>query len=236
MSGKLYLIPTTIGADDIAQVIPNSVMEITRGLRCFVVEELRTARRYLSKIGVGTPIDSIEFHVLNEHTQPLEIEAMIAPLLAGSHVGLLSEAGVPAVADPGALLVAAAHRAAVQVVPLVGPSSILLTLMASGLNGQCFAFVGYLPVKPDERKRRLRQLETRSRTEGQTQLFIEAPYRNAKLLADIVATCADGTMLTIGAELTTPNELIITAKISQWKIMPLPDINKKNTVFAILAC
>ena len=235
MNGCLYLIPTTIGTPETESVIPGSVVEITRDLKFFVVEELRTARRYLSKIGVHSPIDEITFFELNEHTQMQAIEPMLAPLLAGNNVGLISEAGVPAVADPGALLVAAAHVRGIKVVPLVGPNSILLTLMASGLNGQCFAFVGYLPIKPDERKKRLRQLEQRSHTEQQTQIFIEAPYRNAKFFADILSACADETFLTIGRELTTTDELVQTKKIREWKQCSMPDINKKNTVFAIWA-
>jgi 16S rRNA (cytidine1402-2'-O)-methyltransferase len=234
MNGKLYLIPTTIGTLETEQVIPSKVLEITKELRHFVVEELRTSRRYLSKIGVKTPIDNIEFFELNEHTSPAEVDTMLTPILDGNDLGLLSEAGVPAVADPGSLLVAAAHRKGIKVIPLVGPNSILLTLMASGLNGQNFAFVGYLPVKPEERKKRIKQLEQRSRAENQTQLFIEAPYRNTALFKDLLQTCSDETYLTIGCELTTPEELIFTKKIKDWKKSPIPDINKKNTVFAIL--
>lgn len=235
MSGCLYLIPTTIGTDGTDTVIPSRVIEVTRSLQFFVVEEVRTARRYLSRIKVETPIDELTFFELNEHTSAVEVEQMLAPLLAGSNMGLISEAGVPAVADPGALLVAAAHRAKLKVIPLVGPNSILLTLMASGLNGQSFAFVGYLPVKPEDRKKRLRQLELRSRSEQQTQLFIEAPYRNAKLFADILLACADETLITVGCELTTPDEFILTQKVKDWKKSTTPDINKRNTVFAILA-
>ena len=234
MNGKLYLIPTTIGTPETDTVIPSKVIDITKGLKHFVVEELRTARRYLSKIGVLTPIDNLEFFELNEHTSPTEIEKMLAPILNGNDLGLLSEAGVPAVADPGSLLVAAAHRKGIKVIPLVGPNSILLTLMASGLNGQNFAFVGYLPIKPEERKKRIKQLEQRSRVENQTQLFIEAPYRNVSLFKDLVQACSDETFLTIGCELTTADELILTKKIRNWKKSPIPDINKKNTVFAIL--
>jgi len=160
---------------------------------------------------------------------------MLTPLLQGYDVGLMSEAGVPAIADPGAILVAAAHRKWILVIPLVGPSSILLTLVASGLNGQNFAFVGYLPVKPDERRKRIRILEQLSRSEGQTQLFIEAPYRNIQLLKDLISVCSEQTTITIATEVTSTDEFIVTKTVREWKNIPLPDINKKNTVFALLA-
>jgi len=235
VKGKLYLIPTPISSGEPEYVLPQHVMDITRHLTYFVVEELRTARRYLARIKVEKPIDELTFFLLNEHSQPEEIEGMLTPLLQGNDVGLMSEAGVPAIADPGAMLVAAAHRKGIQVVPLVGPSSILLTLMASGLNGQNFAFVGYLPVKPDERRKRIKLLEQRSRAEGQTQLFIEAPYRNIQLLKDLISVCNEQTTITIATEVTSTDELIVTKTVREWKKLPLPDINKKNTVFALLA-
>lgn len=234
VKGKLYLIPTPISESDPEDVLPQSVIDITRHLNFFVVEELRTARRYLSHIKVDSPIDELTFFLLNEHSQPEEVEKMLIPLLSGSDMGLMSEAGVPAVADPGAILVAAAHRKGVRVVPLVGPSSILLTIMASGLNGQNFAFVGYLPVKPEERRRRIKQLEQRSRAEEQTQLFIEAPYRNLQLFKELVNVCNDQTAITIAVEVTSANEAVVTKTVREWKNLPLPDINKKNTVFALL--
>ncbi len=234
MSGKLYLLPTPISKSSIDMVMPTGVIQLTRALNYFVVEELRTARRYLSLIKVGKPIDDLTFFVLNEHTSEQGIETMLAPLLGGNDVGLMSEAGVPAVADPGSLLVIAAHRKGIPVIPMVGPSSILLGLMASGLNGQNFAFVGYLPVKPDERRRRIRQLEQRSRTEGQTQIFIEAPYRNLQLFKDLLQVCSEQTLLTIAVEVTSINEQFITKTVREWKLLPPPDINKKNTVFLLL--
>lgn len=233
MSGKLYLLPTPISESSIELVMPTGVIQRTRALSYFVVEELRTARRYLSFIKVGKPIDELTFFVLNEHTSEREIETMLAPLMSGHDVGLMSEAGVPAIADPGSLLVAAAHRKGIVVIPMVGPSSILLGLMASGLNGQNFAFVGYLPVKPDERRRRIRQLEQRSRTEGQTQIFIEAPYRNIQLFRDLLQVCSEQTLLTIAVEVTSANEQIVTKTVKEWKQLPLPDINKKNTAFLL---
>lgn len=235
MNGKLYLIPTTIGTDSWDHVIPHKVIEITKGLKHFVVEDLRTTRRYLSRIGVSTPIDQIDFQLLNEHTKFSEIEELLKPIFNGDNIGLLSEAGLPAVADPGSLLVAFAHTKGIEVVPLTGPSSIFLTLMASGLNGQNFSFVGYLPIKSDERRKKLKQLELRSNQENQTQIFIEAPYRNTQLLQDILKECSSETKLTIGVELTTSNELIVTKKIREWKNSPLPDINKKNSVFCLQA-
>lgn len=233
MTGKLYLLPTPISERTIEMVMPTGVIQLTRALSYFVVEELRTARRYLSLIKVSKPIDELTFFVLNEHTSEQEIETMLAPLLSGHDMGLMSEAGVPAIADPGSLLVAAAHRKGIAVIPMVGPSSILLGLMASGLNGQNFAFVGYLPVKPDERRRRIRQLEQRSRSEGQTQIFIEAPYRNLQLFKDLLQVCSEQTLLTIAVEVTSVNEQIVTKTIKEWKQLPLPDINKKNTVFLL---
>lgn len=235
MTGTLYLIPTPIGGPNAEAVIPAEVLAITRKLEHFVVEELRTARRYLSAIGHPRPIAELQLAELNEHTPPTEVDGLLRPLLDGYNVGLMSEAGLPAVADPGALLVAAAHRHGIAVVPLVGPSSLMLTLMASGLNGQRFAFVGYLPVKPEERKRAIRQLEQRSRSEQQTQLFIEAPYRNAKLFDDLVRQCADSTLITIGCDLTLPDGFVHTLSAAQWRKQNAPSINKRNTVFALLA-
>lgn len=236
MFGTLYLIPTTIGSESWELVIPTAVIAKTRTLKHFIVEDVRTTRRYLSKIGILTPIDQIDFGLLNEHTKQTELEQLIKPLLEGNDIGLLSEAGLPAIADPGALIVALAHKKGIKVVPYTGPSSILLTLMASGLNGQNFAFIGYLPIKPDERKKRVKQIELRSKNEFQTQIFIEAPYRNLQLFQDILKECNPETQLTIGVELTTELEYIATKKIREWKNSQLPDINKKNCVFCLTSC
>ena len=235
MTGTLYLIPTTIGSENWAMVIPQGVINRTQSLKHFIVEDIRTTRRYLSRIGVLTPIDQLEFQLLNEHTQQIEIEGLLKPLLQGIDVGLLSEAGLPAIADPGSQLVAIANRKGIKVVPLTGPSSIFLTLMASGLNGQNFAFIGYLPVKSDERKKRIKQIELRSKQEKQTQIFIEAPYRNNHVFEDILKECNTETSLTLGVELTTSTEFIATKKIREWKNSSPPDINKKNCVFCLLA-
>ncbi|MCL2319576.1 MAG: SAM-dependent methyltransferase, partial [Treponema sp.] len=190
--GKLFLIPAPIGDVDLGTVLPQGTIDVLRGLHFFAAEELRTARRYLKKAGIKTPIEQLVFFELNEHTPGKDIPALLQPALEGNDMGLLSEAGVPAVADPGADLVALAHRRHIEVIPLVGPSSLLLALMASGLNGQSFAFAGYLPVKPRERQNRLRQLEKRSITERQTQLFIETPSRNNVVLNDLLTVCAPG--------------------------------------------
>lgn len=233
MPGTLYLIPTTLGGDDIDQVIPPYVAGITRQLSIFVVEDLRTARRYLSRLQLNRPIDSLTFHSLNEHSTQSELEGCLRPLLGGLSVGLLSEAGTPAVADPGAELVMAAHRHGVRVVPLSGPSSILLALMASGLNGQNFAFVGYLPVKPPDRAKRLRQLENRSREEGQSQLFIEAPYRNNQLMETLLSTLSPRTVLTVACDLTLPTEFIASREIAMWA--DRPNLHKRPCIFGIQA-
>ncbi len=234
-TGKLYLLPAPIGDGEIENVIPQGTVDVLRNLRFFVVEELRTARRYLSKARVNTPIDSLTFFELNEHTATETIAPYLQPALDGHDMGLLSEAGVPAVADPGAALVALAHIKNIEVVPLTGPSSLLLALMASGLNGQSFAFVGYLPVKPHERQQRIKQLERRSATERQTQLFIETPYRNLSLFEELLKTAAPDTLLCVAANLTQPNAFIRTATIAQWKKQPLPDILKKPCIFLILS-
>lgn len=234
MAGTLYLLPTTIGSENWDNVIPNAVIQQTRQLKHFVVEDIRTTRRYLSKIGALTPIDQISFMELNEHTRIEDIDILLKPLLDGNDVGLISEAGLPAIADPGSQLVDLANQRGIKVVPLTGPSSIFLTLMASGLNGQNFAFVGYLPIKPEERKKRIKSLELRSKQENQTQIFIEAPYRNASLFNEILKDCNPETKLTIGVELTTANEYLSTKKIWEWKKLALPEINKKNCVFCLL--
>ena len=194
MNGKLYLIPTPLGELPPASVLPAPVLERTQGLRRFFVEELRTARRFLSAAGLKGRIDELELYELNEHTTREHIEAYGA-LLEEQDAGLISEAGLPAVADPGAQLVELAHRRGVEVVPLVGPSSLMLALMASGLNGQCFAFTGYLPVKMPARRDAIQQLERTSAKLSQSEIIIETPYRNDALLADFCAACRPSTRL-----------------------------------------
>jgi 16S rRNA (cytidine1402-2'-O)-methyltransferase len=200
----------------------------------FIVENVRSARRFLSKAGIQRKIDELEFVELNEHTIAGQaVEAMIKPLLAGRSAGVISEAGVPGVADPGALVVEACHREGIRVVPLVGPSSILLAMMASGLNGQSFAFNGYLPVKPPERSKAIKALERRAHVEYQSQIFIEAPYRNVKLMEQMLQVCAAETMLTVACDITSPEELIVTRSVAQWRKSGVPDIAKRPTIFII---
>lgn len=217
MNGKLYLIPAPIGNEDPREVIPDAVLKKITELQVFVVEATRTARRYLSAAGLKGHIEALEFHELNEHTTPKEVEALLALFQNGQDVGLITEAGLPAVADPGAPLVNLCHRHGIQVVPMTGPSSLMLALMASGLNGQSFAFLGYLPAKTDERRQALRNVEKHSAAQRQTSIFIETPYRNDAMLADILATCRPGTELCVAADISLPDEFIRTDTIAGWK-------------------
>ncbi|WP_418982589.1 SAM-dependent methyltransferase [Alistipes sp.] len=233
--GTLYLIPCPI-SDETAvwDVLPAVNRAVLDALDYFIVENTRTARRFLSKAGIARPIGELEFRELNEHTRSgVGIEELIAPLLAGRSAGVISEAGVPGVADPGALAVEACHRHGIRVVPLVGPSSIILAVMAAGLNGQSFAFNGYLPVKPPERVKAIRFFERRARTEGQSQLFIEAPYRNDKLLEQLVQTLAPETRLAVAMDLTAPGEFIRMRTVAEWRREPLPAMNKRPAIFVI---
>lgn len=236
MNGKLYLIPTPLGDLTPASVLPAPVLERTQGLRRFFVEELRTARRFLSAAGLKGHIEELELFELNEHTTREQIEAYGA-LLGEQDAGLISEAGLPAVADPGALLVELAHQRGVEVVPLVGPSSLMLALMASGLNGQCFAFTGYLPVKMPARREAIQQLERTSARMGQSEIIIETPYRNDALLADLCAACRPSTRLCVAAELTCPGEFIRTQTIESWSkaLKQGFTIGKRPCVFILLA-
>ena len=233
MKGKLYLIPSPLGEYDPAEVLPAPVLQRACGIKCFVVEEVRTARRFLSAAGLKGHIDELEFHTLNEHTAPQEVDALTA-LFDNGDVGLISEAGLPAVADPGAALVALCHRRGIEVVPLVGPSSLMLALMASGLNGQSFAFRGYLPAKTDERKSALKDVERLSKSLNQSQIFIETPYRNDSLMADMLKTLLPGTRLTVAADITLPTAFISTRTIVEWRREPVV-IGKRPCVFIILA-
>ncbi len=235
LSPALYLIPVLLGDTPTERVLPLYNREVTLGIRHFIVEEVRTARRFLKKVDREIDIDSLTFYPMGKHADKSRFSEYLAPLRAGEPVGVLSEAGCPAVADPGADIVAIAQREGLRVVPLVGPSSILLTVMASGFSGQSFAFHGYLPIAPDERAKRLRQLEQRSAHEGQTQLFIETPYRNAKLFADVCAACSPRTRLCVAAGLTTDSEWARTRTVAQWRREGLPDLSKTPAVFAIYA-
>lgn len=234
MVGKLYLFPSPLGDNEPREVIPGPVLDRMLEIRTFVVEEVRTARRFLSRAGLKGHIGELEFHELNEHTQPKEVEALAALFENGQDVGLITEAGLPAVADPGALLVALCHRRGIEVVPFTGPSSLMLALMASGLDGQSFAFCGYLPAKTDERRSAIRTIEKRSSQLHQTQLFIETPYRNDSLMADLLASCRDDTRLCIAADLTLPTATIRTRTVRDWKKAPI-EIGKRPCVFLLLA-
>jgi len=232
MHGKIYIIPTTLGDVCIDNSIPQRTIDVTRDIRHFIVEDIRTARRYLSKLKLSVKIDELTFLELNEHTKPEEISGLLVPVLEGNDVGIISDAGVPCVADPGAAVIAYAHSKNIQIVPLVGPSSILLALMAAGMNGQNFAFAGYLPIKEHERCQRIQFLEKRSKQESQTQIFIEAPYRNMQLFKSFMSACNPSTMLCIAANITLDDEFIKTRSIADWKKQQ-PDINKKPCIFIL---
>lgn len=232
MIPALYLIPNLLGETPVEQVLPAYNHEIIMGIRHFIVEDVRTARRFLKLVDRSIDIDQLTFYTLNKHTNPDEVASMLKPLEEGSPMGVISEAGCPAVADPGADVVAIAQRKGLKVVPLVGPSSIILAVMGSGFNGQSFAFNGYLPIEPDERIKTLKKLEQRAYTESQTQLFIETPYRNAKMMADILKACRPQTHLCIAAGLTTQDEYIHTRTIKEWA-GKLPNIDKIPCIFLI---
>lgn len=231
----LYLIPVTLGDTPINNVLPTYNKEVILGIRHFIVEEVRTARRFLKQVDHDINIDELTFYPMGKHADAALFSKYLDPLRQGEDIGVISEAGCPAVADPGADVVAIAQREGLKVVPLVGPSSILLAVMGSGFNGQSFAFHGYLPIAPGDRAKRLKQLESRSAAEHQTQLFIETPYRNHKIIADILSTCNPRTRLCIASGLTTDKEFIQSKTIKEWKQCTLPDINKIPTIFAIYA-
>ena len=232
MAGTLYLIPSPISQENIAWVLPAAVQQCVAGLSHFIVEHPKTARQFLKQIGCEQPLQALQMQILNEHTPSKDLPELLQPLLAGHDVGLLSEAGCPAVADPGAELIRLAHKNNIAVMPLVGPSSILLALMASGLNGQCFAFHGYLPVESAARVQKIMELEKLSASLQQTQIFIEAPYRNQKLLEQLVSVCRDTTDLCIASHLTFSSEMVITKPIKEWR-RSLPDINKIPSIFLL---
>lgn len=231
----LFLIPTPLGAPDTPCLLPHEQAQIV-GLTDFVVEAEKTARAHLKHLGVTTPIRELNLHTLNEHTNSQALPNLLAPLREGRDMGLLSEAGCPAVADPGANLVALAHQAGFEVKPLVGPSSILLALMASGANGQNFAFKGYLPAEKGARLMALKALEQHSRQQNETALFIETPYRNDALLADAVQHLHPATRLCVACDLTLPSQTIISQTIADWrKLAALPDLKKRPTIFVLWA-
>lgn len=231
--GKLYLIPTPLGDGAVTDVIPDGVLGTACRLRVFVVEELRTARRVLSKYGLKGHLDEAEFHELNEHSTVADAAALL-PLFRRADVGLMSEAGLPAVADPGAMLVELCHSNGIEVVPLAGPSSLMMALMASGLNGQSFAFRGYVPAKAELRKAALKSIERQSKSLCQSQIIIETPYRNDTLLSDMLQTFTASTRICIAADISLPTQTIRTATVAQWRSRT-PAIGKRPCVFIVLA-
>ena len=233
METALYLLPVTLGDTAIDKVLPAYNAGIIREIKHFIVEDVRSARRFLKKVDREIDIDTLSFYPLNKHTSPEDISGYLNPLAEGHSMGVISEAGCPAVADPGADVVAIAQRRNLKVVPLVGPSSIILSVMASGFNGQSFAFHGYLPIEPNERSKRLKELEGRIYSEHQTQLFIETPYRNHKMLDDILKACRPQTQLCIAANITCEGEYIKTRTVREWKGTALPDLSKIPCIFLL---
>lgn len=228
----MYLLPVTLGDTAVERVLPPYNREVILQIKYFIVEDVRSARRFLKKVDASIDIDKLTFFELNKHTQPEVISGYLQPLVEGHSMGVVSEAGCPAVADPGADVVAIAQRKRLKVVPLVGPSSIILSVMGAGFNGQNFAFNGYLPIDPSERARRIKELENRAYSEDQTQLFIETPYRNRKLLEEILHVCRPQTRLCIAANITCEGEYIRTRTVKEWKGR-LPELNKIPCIFLI---
>jgi 16S rRNA (cytidine1402-2'-O)-methyltransferase len=233
--GTLYMVPVTLGDDNLSYVIPADVMQLVQNLEYFVVENEKSARRFLGSVKTHKPVRELNFQLLNEHSVEKDLPALIAPLLAGHNVGMLSEAGCPGIADPGALLAALAHKKNIRVTPLVGPSSILLGLMASGFNGQQFTFLGYLPSDKAARVNKLKEIEKQSQCLNKTQIFIETPYRNQHMLEDILASCAANTKLCIAKNVSLETEFVVSKTIAEWKKTELPDLHKQPTVFLLLA-
>lgn len=232
--GTLYLIPTTLGEMDAQLVLPQSVKTVVEKIDFFIVENEKSARKSIKAISPRKPQPGLKFFLLNKFTEPAKLPTFLTPCLNGHDVGILSDAGCPGIADPGAEVVKIAHEKNIKVVPLVGPSSILLALMASGLNGQNFAFNGYLPIDKAERKKEIKKLEKRSKDYGQAQLFIETPYRNTKMLEDLVLSLQPSTYLTLACDLTLPAEFIKTQPIAHWKNTAV-DLDKRPCIFIVQA-
>jgi len=230
--GSLFLIPTLLGDSPVKNIIPDGVVEILRTIDIFIVEEIRTARRYLRMTGFEKPFEEITFLLLNEHTKHSDLSTYLDAAKSGKNIGLLSEAGTPCIADPGSTLVSLAHEHGIKVIPLTGPSSLLLSLMASGFNGQNFCFVGYLPVEREKRKKKIRELEKAVYEKNQTQLFIETPYRNNQMIQSLMETCKDDTLLCLAVDLTTHSEWIGVKSINNWE-KGIPDIKKRPCVFLL---
>lgn len=232
MQASLFLIPVTLGETEHRRVLPEYNREIICSIKHFIVENIRTARRFLKKVEPSIVIDELTFYELNKHTSPEEVAGYLTPLANGESMGIISEAGCPAIADPGADVVAIAQRKRYKVVPLVGPSSILMSVMASGFNGQSFAFHGYLPIDASERTQTIRKLEGRIYSEHQTQLFIETPYRNNKLAEELIRTCRPSTRLCIASNITCEDEYIVTRPVKDWA-GNVPDLSKRPTIFLL---
>ncbi|MDR1202353.1 MAG: SAM-dependent methyltransferase [Tannerellaceae bacterium] len=232
MQASLFLIPVTLGDTEIRKVLPDYNRDVILQIKHFIVENVRTARRFLKKTESSINIDELTFYELNKHTSPEDVAGYLSPLSKGESVGVISEAGCPAIADPGADVVAMAQKKKYPVVPLVGPSSIIMSLMASGFNGQSFAFHGYLPIDAGERTNTLKRVENRIYTENQTQLFIETPYRNNKLADELLRICRPSTKLCIASDITCGSEFIQTHTIKEWN-GKVPDLNKKPTIFLL---
>lgn len=230
--GKLYLIPSSLGNNNLKQTLPLQVFDIINKIDYYVVENINSAVKFLRLAGIKKPVQDLSFNVLNVNTKIGDITAYLDVTDEGHDVGLISEAGVPCVADPGSELAALAHERGIRVIPLAGPSSVILALMASGLNGQNFAFNGYLPIDKKARKEKLKELEKRINLENQTQIFIEAPHRNDKLLEELINNCSDNLKLTVAKNLTMDDELIITKKISDWKKSKIT-LGKNPSIFLI---
>ena len=231
LMATLYLVPNVLAEGHWQNVLPAQVGPVLTETRFFIVENIRTARRFMKQVNQEIDIDACTFYEINKRTDPKDLPRFLKPLEDGNDVAVISEAGCPGVADPGADVVRIAHQKGLKVVPLVGPSSILLALMASGLNGQNFAFRGYLPVKPNERSKELSSLDKQIKTQNQTQIFIETPYRNNQLAEDILKSCSPSTLLCIAKNITGENELIQTKTIQDWKKSKVPDLHKQPTIF-----
>lgn len=233
METALYLIPVTLGDTPIDKVLPSYNTDIIRGIKHFIVEDVRSARRFLKKVDKDIVIDELTFCPMGKHASAELFASYLRPLEQGNPVGVISEAGCPAVADPGADVVSIAQRKGLRVIPLVGPSSMILAVMASGFNGQSFAFNGYLPIEPGERVRKIKALEQKVYSEHQTQLFIETPYRNAKMFGEILRSCRPQTKLCVAAGITCEEEYIRTRTVQEWKRHSLPDLSKIPAIFLI---
>ncbi len=232
--GKVYLIPTTLGDNAPLEVLPISIKRTIENINHYIVENEKTARRFIKKVSPGKPQPNLHIASLNKFTDPAVIPSYLDPCISGHNIGILSEAGCPGIADPGAAVIQIAHERRIQVVPLVGPSSILMAMMSSGMNGQNFAFNGYLPIDTTERKSMLKHLERLSREKGQSQIFMETPYRNDKLLKELTKVLHKNTRLCIASDITLPTEFIQTKTIHEWGEISI-DLNKRPTIFIVQA-